>query len=137
MLEGISGSPALSPDGQRVAFVRDTNSDDSLVIASLDGFGEQVLVSYTRPEGISPYRAAWSPDGKTLAYCHYSPNWILTTIPAEGGPAQPVAGAKGCSGILDLTWLSENRHLLVAGVFGHTQAAQLYEVSLKAGAHRY
>ncbi len=133
---GISGSPAFSPDGQRVAFVRDTNSDDSLVVASLDGSGERVLISYKRPEGIAPYRVAWSPDGKTLAFCHYSPNWVLTTIPVEGGPAQPVAGAQGNSGILDLTWLPKNRHLLVAGVFGESPTSQLYEVSLSAGTPR-
>ncbi len=136
MLAGLSGSPAFSPDGQRVAFVRDTNSDDSLVVASLDGSSEHVLVSYQRPEGISPYRAAWSPDGKTLAFCHYSPNWVLTTIPADGGPTQAVTGAKDFSGIEDITWLPERNHLLLAGIFGDGTTPQLYEFSLEARAAR-
>ena len=136
LLQGVSGAPAISPDGRRVAFVRDTNNDDSLVVASLDGSGEHVLVAYKRPEGISPYRAAWSADGKTLAFCHYSPNWVLTTVPAEGGPTQAVAGAQRSVGIADLAWLPDNHHLLVAGQFGNASTAQLYEVSLAAGAPR-
>jgi eukaryotic-like serine/threonine-protein kinase len=136
MLTGISGSPAFSPDGQRVAFVRDTNSDDSLLVAALDGSGEKALVSYKRPEGIAPYRAVWSPDGKTLVFCHYSPDWVLTTVAAEGGPAQRVAGAQQFSGIEDLAWLPETRHLLIAGVLGDAATAQLYEFSMEAGTAR-
>ena len=67
--------------------------EDSLLTASLDGSGERVLASYKRPEYIDPHRVAWSPDGKTLAFVHQSPQPVLTTIAAEGGPAQPVAGA--------------------------------------------
>jgi eukaryotic-like serine/threonine-protein kinase len=69
MLAGISGRPAFSADGQRVAFVRSTSAvEDSLLTASLDGSGERVLAAYKRPEGIYPYRVAWSPDGKTLDF---------------------------------------------------------------------
>ena len=136
MLAGISGPPAFSPDGQRLAFVRDTPGEDSLLTASLDGSGERVLASYKRPEFIFSDRAAWSPDGKTLAFVLYS-SWpvILTTIAAEGGQAQPVAGAR--VRIDDLTWLPGSRHLLVAG---RQQVAsgvnQLYEVSLEGGEAR-
>jgi Tol biopolymer transport system component/tRNA A-37 threonylcarbamoyl transferase component Bud32 len=135
MLARISGPPAFSPDGQRVTFVRDTLGGDSLLIASLDGSGERVLASYKEPEDIQPYRAAWSPDGKTLAFIHSSPQAVLTTIGAEGGPAQPVAGAHWKS-ILDLTWLPGSRHLVVAGFSGRTPTSQLYEVSLEGGESR-
>jgi Tol biopolymer transport system component len=129
VLAGISGAPAISPDGQRVAFVRHSPTEDSLLTASLDGSGEHVLISYRRPEYIEPYRAAWSPDGKTLAFTQET---VLNTIAAEGGPVQALAG---WGAISDLTWLPGGRRLLVAGNRGQA-ILQLYEVSLEGGESR-
>ncbi len=53
VLAGIAGPPAFSPDGQRVAFLRDALGEDSLLTASLDGSGERVLASYKRPRGLT------------------------------------------------------------------------------------
>jgi len=135
VLADTSGPPAFSRDGQRLAFVRNSASESSLLTASLDGSGERVLASYKRPEGIDPYRAAWSPDGKTLAFFHMSNRAVLTTVEAESGPAQPVAGAHAWSRVLDLTWLPRGRRLLIAG-WGGGSISQLYEVSLEGGETR-
>ena len=136
VLAGIGGPPAFSPDGQGVAFVRDTLGEDTLLTASLDGSGERVLASYKRPEGINWDRVAWSPDGKTLAFIHWTPQTVLSTMPAEGGPAQPVAGTHWYD-IRDLTWLPSSRHLVVAGApqgaAGTLATSQLYEVSVEEG----
>ena len=83
MLAGISGPPAFSPDGQRVGFVRNTLDTRGLVTASLDGSTERVLVSLKPPEQIYPFRAVWSPDGKTIAFSRVTPQWILTTVSAD------------------------------------------------------
>jgi serine/threonine protein kinase/Tol biopolymer transport system component len=137
MLAGIVGPPAFSPDGQRIAFVRSTLTQFSLLTASLDGSGERVLASYRAPE-IWAGRVVWSPDGKTLAFVRY-PQWILTTIGAEGGTAQPVAGGRWNS-ITDLTWLPGSRHLVVTGIPqgepGSVATSQLYEVSVEGGEAR-
>ena len=137
MLAAISGPPAFSPDGQRVAFVGGPATEDTLFTASLDGSGERVPASYNRPEGIYPYHAAWSPDGNTLAFIHFSPpETILTTIAAKGGPAQPVAGAHLME-MRDFAWLPGSRHLVVAGRrLGTPAPIQLYEVSLEGGEAR-
>ena len=106
-----------------------------MLTASLDGSGERVLASYKVPEFIWT-RAAWSPDGKTLAFVLYSSKQVLTIIAAEGGQAQPVAGPHW-EGIGDLTWLPGSRHLLVAGrPQGASGLNQLYEVSLEGGEAR-
>ena len=138
MLAGISGRPAFSPDGQRLAFVRNSVSESNLLTASLDGSGERMLASYKRPERIWRARVALSPDGKTLAFDHNSPLDVLTTIAAEGGPPHAVAGAHW-NGIEDLIWLPGSRHLIVAGFrqgAPESEKSQLYEVSVERGEFR-
>jgi Tol biopolymer transport system component/tRNA A-37 threonylcarbamoyl transferase component Bud32 len=141
VLGGIAGPPAFSANGQRVAFVRlASNLEYNLVTTSLDGTGERVLASYKPPEAIEPQRVVWSPDGTTLAFVHYrSPQTVLTTIAAEGGKSQPVAGAHWVD-IEDLTWLPGSRDLVIAGspqgASGSIFTAQLYDVSLEGGEAR-
>ena len=139
MLAGISGPPAFSPDGQRVAFVRWTAAGEAnLLTASLDGSGERVLASYKRSYSIYPPRVAWPPDGKTVAFFYKGPWPVLTTIAAEGGPAQPVSGAHW-EQVLDFTWLPARRRLVVAGSPQGAPLSEhipLYEILLETGAAR-
>jgi serine/threonine protein kinase/Tol biopolymer transport system component len=139
MLAGISGPPAFSPDGQRIAFVREAINEFSLLTASVDGSGERALASYKETGWLDSKRVAWSPDGRTLAFAHFGPQPVLTTIGAEGGPTQPVAGGYW-NWILDFTWLPGTRHLVVAGSpqqESRTVAtSQLYEVSVERGVVR-
>ncbi|HMD83865.1 MAG TPA: protein kinase [Terriglobia bacterium] len=135
MLAGVSGAPAFSPDGQRAAFVRDTNDADSLLTAALDGSGTRVLASLKRPEGIPHNRVAWSSDGKTLAFVRFSLHPVLTTIAAEGGPAQPAA--THWDEIEDVSWLPGTRALVVAGrLQGVSGSVQLHQVSPEGGVTR-
>jgi Tol biopolymer transport system component len=134
LLTNLVSPPAFSPDGQRIAFVRHTAEEDSLLTALLDASGERVLVSYKAPEGIDAYPYSWSPDGKTLAFEHVSlQHQALTTIAAEGGAAEPVAGAH-LGQIRDITWLPGSRDLVVAGF--QSGSFQLFEVSLEGGEPR-
>ncbi len=99
--------------------------------APLDDSGERVLVSYKAPEGIEAYPYSWSPDGKTLAFEHVSlEHQVLTTVAAEGGQAESVAGTH-LGEIRDIAWLPGSRHLVVAGL--QSGSFQLYEISLEGG----
>ncbi len=57
--------PALSPEGDRVAYVTDRSGSPRLEVAPLDGSTVPVLVSAPDQEVVS---VAWSPDGGRLAY---------------------------------------------------------------------
>jgi Tol biopolymer transport system component len=132
VLTGMSGAPAFSPDGARVAFVRSTQTthgEDTLVIAELDGSAERLLASYKAP-GISYNLVAWSPDGKSLIYPLAT---VLTTIGIEGGPARRLPGNPwSISGLAPLP----GRDLIVAGSQRDAHLSQIYSISMDGGQPR-
>lgn len=68
-----STTPVWSPDGQQVAFVRQTGNDSHIEVMSADGGSTRSLTSGTE-RAASP---AWSPDGRQIAF-----------VAAAGGPSQ-------------------------------------------------
>ena len=104
-VDGVSVSgPAWSPDGRRIAFVRDTDAESSIVVADIDGGGERVLRS--EPYDVEGARnhlwqPAWSPDGTRIAYTlrrldrrhHFRPS--LYVMSADGGRPQLLARDAG------------------------------------------
>jgi Tol biopolymer transport system component/DNA-binding winged helix-turn-helix (wHTH) protein len=138
ILKGISGPPAISPDGRRVAFVRSTlitHGEDSIVTASIsgsgDGSGERVLATYKAP-GVHMNRITWTADGKTLVYPTQSG---LTAIAVEGGTAHVVQGDKWES-IDDLRGLPPENDLIVVGRLSGALHTQIYEVPGNGGEYR-
>jgi len=57
--------PAISPDGQRVAFVSNRTGTAEIWTANIDGSLAKQVTFYRGPVVISP---SWSPDGQQLAY---------------------------------------------------------------------
>jgi dipeptidyl aminopeptidase/acylaminoacyl peptidase len=66
-IAGAAGAwcPALSPDGNRVAYVTDRSGLPRLEVAPLDGRTSTAVLSAPDEEVVS---VAWSPDGAWLAY---------------------------------------------------------------------
>jgi TolB protein len=61
---GIDARPTYSPDGTRLAFVRDENNDTTIVVLDLRSEEEQVLVD----TGSIDMDPAFTPDGSALVY---------------------------------------------------------------------
>lgn len=82
-LIGEGDSPALAPDGTRVAFTRDRR----IWIAPIDGSRNPQQAFYARGTSDSP---VWSPDGRTLAFVSDRSDHSFIGLFTPGQPAQPV-----------------------------------------------
>lgn len=79
---GSNISPAVSPDGKRVAMILSKGGSPNLYVANIDGSGLQRLTN-TREGESSP---CWSPDGKTICFVsRVGGSAALYTIPSTGG----------------------------------------------------
>jgi Tol biopolymer transport system component len=59
-------SPAVSPDGKRVAFVTTRDGTSNLAMVNLDGGDHRELTLYASGEQV--YNPAWSPDGSRIVF---------------------------------------------------------------------
>ena len=85
---GMNASPAISPDGGRIAMILSKGGNPDLYVSNLDGSGLRQLTR-TREAESSP---CWSPDGQTICFSSReggSPR--LYTIAASGGQMRHLA----------------------------------------------
>lgn len=103
-IEEVAGnhhSPAVSPDGARVAYVAERGEDVDIVISSIDG--RQVRQVTSKESDAYVARPSWSPDAKQLLFVqwpHYDMPWDETSIAvATPGSAEPeiIAGGERVS----------------------------------------
>jgi Tol biopolymer transport system component/predicted Ser/Thr protein kinase len=94
----ISGDlfPAVSPDGETLAFARGTNAQREIYLLPLKGGEPRALTS----RGGVVFEMAWTPDGRELVYS-WSPNLgaarTLLRIAAAGGEPALLAGLPGAA----------------------------------------
>jgi Tol biopolymer transport system component/predicted Ser/Thr protein kinase len=97
-------TPALSPDGRMLAFIRSDSwwLTRGEIYVKLLPHGDPVQITHdARPK----YGLAFSPDGSRIAYT-VAPGWDTSTVSPLGGEPRPLlTNAAG------LTWLDERRVL--------------------------
>ncbi len=59
-------SPAISPDGKRVAYVINADGTTNLAVANIDGSGQVLLTTYAGGEQV--YDPKWSPGGDRIIF---------------------------------------------------------------------
>ena len=111
-------SPALSPDGKMLTFIRGNSTffGQGEIEAKVLPNGDAVQLTHDGRLKMSPQ---FSPDGSTIAYTVYSAvsDWDTWTVPALGGDARRTfANAEG------LTWIDPDR-LLFSQIISGTHMA--------------
>ncbi len=99
---GLDMYPALSPQGDALAFASDRTGAFELYVRDLGSPGADLRLTNDGGQNVQP---AWSPDGRQIAF-HSSRHGGVWTMPARGGPARQLA-ARGSHP----AWSPDGRHV--------------------------
>ncbi|HTY64327.1 MAG TPA: protein kinase [Acidobacteriota bacterium] len=77
-------SPAISPDGKRIAFCRVQRGFLRIGVASLNNPADCKIVTGENAQSWDHQNPAWSPDGKNICYWTRHGLWL---VPVAGGPS--------------------------------------------------
>ena len=131
---GDERDPALSPDGERVAFAWDggTNVPDEApqfdIYVQPTAGGAPTRLTMHPADELSP---AWSPDGERVAYvrCGKGGECGVHVVDAGGG-AEETLVASGDLAITDLVWSPDGARLAFSGRRGRQGAFSLHLLPL-------
>jgi dipeptidyl aminopeptidase/acylaminoacyl peptidase len=126
------GSPAISPDGQFVAYtVREANWDDNnfhteIWLADVKTGAVRQLTSHAKKSSTSP---VWSPDGATLAFAaDRDDKRQIYLIDPRGGEARKLTAAEEGAG--SFAWSPDGRSIAYTSTDAKTDADKEREKTL-------
>ncbi|HKU74828.1 MAG TPA: protein kinase [Pyrinomonadaceae bacterium] len=138
LVDGVGGPITISPQGDRVSFVRFTpaNGEYALMTAKIDGTDERTLARRGNGQRFSVYGSAWSPDGETIVCAAgrwengYRMNLVGVGV-ADG--KERTLGTQQWFSILQVSWLADKGWLMVSARERWTSPYQLWRVSYPQG----
>jgi Tol biopolymer transport system component len=123
---GLEVDPALSPDGQLLAYAAGPVNRMQIYVRRLSGGRAIALTSDT---GVNHRRPRWAPDGDRLAFQagnSLTASGSISVVPALGGAARIlVAGSDGTS-VGDVAWSPDGRQVAYVQAMGATFPDAIY-----------
>ena len=86
---GLDMHPALSPQGDAIAFVSDRTGGFEIYVRALTGGSAEIPLTADGQHNMQP---AWSPDGRFIAY-HANRRGGIWVMPSRGGAPKQIAAA--------------------------------------------
>ena len=133
----LASPVAFSPDGTRLAFVRDNPGEETaLVVIKTDGSEERQLAARKIPDPFAVSGISWAPDGKSIAIGAYSGGeCYVTTVRVADGSVKQV-GSKGWRHILRVVWLADSNGFVLGAQDSANGPLQLWGLSYPDGQAR-
>ena len=134
---GVDSQVSLSPQQDRLAFVRVDNDANlySLVVSTIDGSAEKVLATRNEGDAFNIYGLTWSPDGNFIV-CPVR-SWShgykvkLVGIDANTGDMHPI-GDQPWFAILQIAW-QDDSSLVISARDQATAPFRLWRISYPGG----
>jgi serine/threonine protein kinase len=139
------GKVAFSPDGKRIAYVRDDYPQpgaSSLLIANVDGSDAHALLTRRPPEflGIAFAGPSWSPDGKVIVTPMEKRDGLTAgtfiAVHPEDGTEEPSFPHYQFAGVGQAAWTSDGAGLVAVASTGDSDRKQLWWLSARREARR-
>ena len=138
VLENIFGPVGLSRDGKRLAFIRTVEGAthmDSLIVANVDGTGEQPLMT-KEGQAYLDNGPAWSPDGKTIVCgAGVGPDFVpesVVAVAVEGGKERWITSYRW-NQVFSTVWLDDGSGLIVLARANTIAEVQIWHISYPGG----
>jgi Tol biopolymer transport system component len=138
LLDDVHSPITLSPDGSRMAFVRNSGGQSALLIADADGGNQRLLASRPAPDNFKV--PAWSPDGQVIACSaggreRYDFHNSVVAVRVEDGGLSP-ASPREWGWTNNVQWLADGSGLLLTASEQPEDAEQIWHISYPEGAAR-
>lgn len=135
--ENIFSTATFSPDGKRLAFVRDTPDKMRrlIIVNAEDGSDEKEI--YAVSDNHKLIEPRWSPDGKKFAFVASDVTdkgrvWGISEIPAEGGAIKQILPPQ-IGKVYTPNWIGDGSGLLYCAEPEGTRQTQIWRISYQNG----
>ena len=137
LLEDIQSPISLSPDGKRLAFLRELSlKENALIVANLDGSEARQLAKHSAPDFFSTMTTAWSPDGTTIACVYQNTTGgyyeSVVAVSAAEGTEAPITPQRWWQ-VGQVAWLADGKGLIASATEEAGGPPQLWYLPFKGG----